>query len=80
MEEVAKQNQALQKYIMEMKQKNNDSKQASKLKSEVERLNALEAKMFDYNRHVESMTNLNRLGDDMNRMARNNALAAIKAG
>ena len=26
------------------------------------------------------MKNMNRLGDDMNRMARNNALAAIKAG
>ena len=79
-EAIRKQNEALKGYLQKVRGQNAAQNQAIKFQSEQERLNALEAKMYDYNKHLESVKGLNRLGDDLNRMARNQALASIKAG
>lgn len=80
MNKVSQQNEAIKNMLSKLKQQRVSKEEAGKYQAEMEKLNALEAKLYDYNRHVESMKGLSRLGDDMNRMARNQALAAIKAG
>lgn len=79
-EAIRKQNEAIKSYLEKVRSKNSAQQQALKFQAEMDKLNALEAKLFDHNRHMESVKALTRLGDDMNRMARNQALASIKAG
>ena len=80
MEEVAKQNEAIKKHLEQLRRDKMSSKKANKFKEELERLNALESKMYDYNRNLDNVKQMNRIGDELTRQARNQALAAIKAG
>lgn len=77
---VAHQNKALQDEILRVKKLNEVKAQAHKYADEVQRLNQLEAKMYDYTKHLEGVKQLNRVGDELNKQARNQALAAIKQG
>lgn len=79
-EAVRRQNEAIRAQLDKLKSQQLAQSQAAKFQSEVDKLNALEAKLFDYGRHVESVKALSRLGDDLGRMARAQALASIKAG
>ncbi len=80
MEEVAKQNEAIKRHLEQLRRDKVHSKKANKFKDELERLNALESKMYDYNRNLDNVKQMNRIGDELTRQARNQALAAIKAG
>lgn len=79
-EEIRKQNEAIRQHLERIKKQNDMPAKASKFKDELEKLNSLEGRMYDFNRHLDQMHHLNRLGDDLNRMARNQALSTIKTG
>ena len=80
MEEIRKQNENIKLHLESVRKEKTNKGKASKFKDELEKLNALESKMYDYNKHLENAKNMNRIGDDLTRMARNQALASIKAG
>lgn len=79
-ERLRKQNETIKQYIEKLRSEKASKQEANKYQTELERLNQLEGKLYDYNRHMESVKGLNRLGDDLNRIARSQALAAIKSG
>ena len=80
MRQIAVQNEMLAKHLSQLKQNNQKAAQSDRYRDDMDKLNALEAKLYDYNKHLESVKQMNRMSDDLNRMARNQALAAIKAG
>lgn len=79
-QEIMQQNQAIAEHIKKLREQNSNQAKAGRFKDELEKLGALESKLHDYNKHFDSMKNMNRIGDDLNRLARNQALNAIRQG
>lgn len=78
MEIIERNNRMMMEFMSELKRSKNDAVQKKAYQEEIAQLNELEQKVYDYEKHLDSVKKLNRVGDDLNKVAREKALSAIK--